>query len=131
MLSYLMIGANDLHLSERFYTAILAPLGYEKLELKDKVVYSFPDVPDRYNGPGAVYITKPYDGRPATAGNGTMSAFRTKTRAEVRTLHAAGLEAGGTDDGGPGFRAEYSENFYVAYLRDPLGNKLAIFCTAA
>jgi catechol 2,3-dioxygenase-like lactoylglutathione lyase family enzyme len=130
MLSYLMLGANDLVRSERFYSAILAPLGYEKAERTGKIIYSFPDMPDRYNGPGAVYITKPYDGREATPGNGVMPAFRTETRALVDQLHAAGLAAGGTDEGGPGIRAEYSSNFHVAYLRDPLGNKLALFCTA-
>jgi catechol 2,3-dioxygenase-like lactoylglutathione lyase family enzyme len=130
MLSYLMLGANDLPRSERFYSAILEPLGYEKDEREDKIIYFFPDMPDRYNGPGAIYITKPYDGREATVGNGVMPAFRTKTRAEVDALHAAGLSAGGTDEGGPGTRAEYSKNFYVAYLRDPTGNKLAVFCTA-
>jgi hypothetical protein len=71
---------------------------------------------------------KPYDGREATAGNGSMTAFRTSTHALVRTIHAAGIQAGGTDEGAPGFRAEYSEHFYVAYLRDPVGNKVAVFC---
>jgi hypothetical protein len=129
MLSYLMIGANDVSVSSRFYTEILLPMGYEKHERKGAVIFPFPDIPDRFNGPGSVYIARPFDGRPATVGNGIMPAFRTKTRAEVRTLHAAGLVAGGMDEGAPGFRAEYSKNFYVAYLRDPVGNKLALFCT--
>src|SRR5882672_11649954 len=129
MLSYLMVGANDIPRSERFYTAVLEPLGYEKAEQKDTVIYTLPDIPDRYNGPGAVYVTKPYDGKEATVGNGTMLAFRAPTDGQVRDVHAAGLAAGGADEGSPGFRAEYSKNFYVAYLRDPVGNKLAIFCT--
>jgi hypothetical protein len=130
MLSYLMLGANDLMASGNFYSAILEPLGYEKLQRETKIIYSLPGVDDRLNGPGAVYITRPYDGGVATVGNGTMAAFRTRSRIEVRALHAAGLRAGGTDEGAPGFRAEYSANFYVAYLRDPLGNKVALFCTA-
>src|SRR3546814_8542033 len=56
-----------------------------------------------------------------------MAAFRAETHAMVRSLHAAGLAAGGADEGAPGFRDDYSEHFYVGYLRDPLGNKLAIF----
>jgi len=130
MLSYLMVGANDIPRSERFYTAVLEPLGYRKAEQGDAVVYTLPDIPDRLDGPCAVYVKKPYDGREATVGNGSMIAFRVPTHAQVRALHAAGVAAGGTDEGAPGFRAQYSKNFFVGYLRDPLGNKLALFCTA-
>ena len=130
MLSYLMIGANDIPRSERFYTAVLEPLGYEKAEQKDGVAYTLPDISDRFNGPCVVYVKKPYDGREATVGNGSMIAFRVPTHAQVHALHRAGVEAGGTDEGAPGFRAQYSKNFFVGYLRDPLGNKLALFCTA-
>ena len=76
MLSYLTIGANDIPRSERFYTAVLEPLGYEKAEQKDGVAYTLPDISDRFNGPCAVYVKKPYDGREATVGNGSMIAFR-------------------------------------------------------
>lgn len=131
MLSYLTIGANDIPRSARFYTAVLVPLGYEKSEQKDGVAYTLPDSPDRFNGPGAVYVKKPYDGREATVGNGSMIAFRVPSHAQVRALHGAGIAAGGTDEGAPGFRAQYSKNFFVGYLRDPLGNKLALFCTAS
>lgn len=130
MLSYVTIGANDIPRSERFYTAVLEPLGYEKAEHKDSVAYSLPDIPDHFNGVGAIYVVKPFDGREATAGNGSMLAFRVATHAEVHNLHRAGIAAGGSDEGAPGYRAIYSDNFYVGYLRDPLGNKLAIFCTA-
>ena len=130
MLSYINIGANDIPRSERFYTAVLVPLGYEKTEQKGAAIYTLPDIPNRFNGPGAVYVTKPYDGREATVGNGSMIAFRVPSHAQVRALHSAGVAAGGTDEGAPGFRAQYSKNFFVGYLRDPLGNKLALFCTA-
>ena len=85
------------------------PLGYEKAEQKDTVIYTLPDIPDRFNGPGAVYVTKPYDGREATVGNGSMIAFRVPTHAQVYALHSAGVAAGGTDEGAPGFRAQYSK----------------------
>jgi catechol 2,3-dioxygenase-like lactoylglutathione lyase family enzyme len=130
MLSYITIGANDIRRSERFYTAVLVPLGYEKAEQKDAAIYTLPDIPERFNGPGAVYVVKPYDGREATVGNGSMNAFRVSTHAELRAVHSAGVAAGGTDEGAPGFRAQYSKNFFVGYLRDPVGNKLALFCTA-
>ena len=129
MLGYITIGANDLTRSERFYSAVLQPLGYEKAIRSAGIAYALPDFPDRYNGPGAVYVTKPYDGKEATVGNGTMLAFKARTDGQVRDVHAAGLAAGGADEGPPGFRAQYSKNFYVGYLRDPVGNKLAIFCT--
>ncbi len=130
MLGYLTIGANDIRRSERFYTAVLGPLGYEKAEHEDGVAYTLPGSPDRADGPPALYVRKPYDGRQATVGNGSMIAFRVPSHAQLRALHGAGVAAGGTDEGAPGFRAQYSRNFFVGYLRDPLGNKLALFCTA-
>jgi catechol 2,3-dioxygenase-like lactoylglutathione lyase family enzyme len=128
MLNYIMIGANDLPSSGRFYSAILTPLGYARTDAGSGMVFSLPELPDRLDGPATIYVIKPYDGREATVGNGSMTAFRTATHALVRTIHAAGIQAGGTDEGAPGFRAEYTEHFYVAYLRDPVGNKIAVFC---
>jgi catechol 2,3-dioxygenase-like lactoylglutathione lyase family enzyme len=122
MLSYLTIGANDIARSGRFYSAILLPLGYEMTEHKDAVTYTRPD--------STIYVVKPFDGRTATAGNGSMLAFRVGTQADLHKIHDAGLAAGGADEGAPGYRAIYSDNFYVGYLRDPVGNKLALFCTA-
>ena len=127
MLSYIRVGANDIPLSGRFYTAILTPLGYQMKEVPKGFEFTFPDLPDGSRGPAAVYVGKPYDGKAATVGNGSMTAFQAETHEMVRNLHAAGLQAGGSDEGAPGFRAEYGDRFYVGYLRDPLGNKVAIF----
>jgi hypothetical protein len=63
MLRYIMVGTNDVPRSGRFYAAILTPLGYDRKGSTDNVVFALPDIPDRFNGPGAVYVTKPYDGR--------------------------------------------------------------------
>lgn len=128
MLSYIMIGANDLPRSQRFYSAILTPLGYEQAHPGNAVVFTMPVAPDRVGSASTIYIVKPYDGQNATFGNGSMTAFRTETHASVRAIHTAGIDAGGVDEGAPGFRAEYTEHFYVAYLRDPVGNKIAVFC---
>jgi len=128
MLSYVTVGANDLSDSERFYSAILVPLGYGKKAGATGVAFELPARADRPDGLGAVYVTRPYDGREATVGNGSMFAFRAETHALVRAIHAAGVAAGGADEGAPGFRAQYSAHFYVAYLRDPVGNKIAIYC---
>ena len=56
-----------------------------------------------------------------------MVAFQVRSQKEVRDLHAAALDAGGSDEGKPGNRDSYSPNFYVGYLRDPQGNKIALF----
>lgn len=127
MLGYLTIGANDVAQSVRFYDAILLPLRYRRHEGDGYVQYSVEGVPDRDNGPGTIYVMKPFDGAAATPGNGMMPAFRAPNDAKVQELHAAGLAAGGTDEGAPGTRSYYSPNFYVAYLRDPVGNKLSVF----
>ena len=128
MPGYITVGANDLPRSGRFYTAILTPLGYQKTETASGVEFIAPKLPGWANGPGAVYVKKPHDGEAATPGNGVMTAFETETQKLVRAIHAAGLAAGGSDEGARGFRAEYSDSFYVGYLRDPVGNKVAIFC---
>ncbi|MEM7749733.1 MAG: VOC family protein [Pseudomonadota bacterium] len=122
MLSYVIVGANDINRSERFYTAILCPLGYELTKAPGVAIYSLPD------DQGTIYVRQPFDERAATLGNGSMLAFKAATQQLVRDLHAAARAAGGTDDGAPGYRAEYSTNFYVGYLRDDVGNKIALFC---
>jgi hypothetical protein len=129
MLSYLVIGANDVAHSAQFYAAILLPLGYEQIEEGTYAAFALKDAADKENGPGTIWIEPPFDGRPATSGNGMMPAFRTGTRAEVRAFHAAAMSHGGLDEGEPGLRLQYGETFYAAYMRDPVGNKLAAFCT--
>lgn len=128
MLSYLMIGASDVAVSAHFYAAVLAPFGYEHIAHENYSVFALKDIADKDNGPGTICIQKPFDGGAATPGNGMMPAFRAKTRQDVDAFHAAGLSHGGSDEGAPGTRSAYGENFYVAYLRDPVGNKLAAFC---
>jgi catechol 2,3-dioxygenase-like lactoylglutathione lyase family enzyme len=127
MLGYITIGANDIARSVRFYDAILLPLGYRKQEGEGYAQYSIEGVADRDNGPGTVYVMKPFDGEPATPANGMMPAFHAPDALQVQALHKAGLEAGGADEGVPGTRSYYSPTFYVGYLRDPVGNKLSIF----
>ena len=128
MLSYITLGANDMDASERFYTALLVPLGYEKRKDHDGLEFSLPLAADGAGSPGAVvYVKPPFDGGTATVGNGSMNAFQAASNDVVRQVHAAAITAGGTDEGAPGYRAAYSKNFYVAYLRDPVGNKIALF----
>jgi catechol 2,3-dioxygenase-like lactoylglutathione lyase family enzyme len=126
MLSYLFIGANDVERSAAFYHAILTPLGYQH-DHEEHDCFYLPGAADKSNGPGSVHIAKPFNGEPATAGNGMMPAFRAESRQQVDQIYKAGLANGGSDEGAPGTREAYTPDFYVAYLRDPEGNKLALF----
>lgn len=127
MIAYVTVGADDIARAKTFYDALLPPLGYGCTQGADGLSYVLP-VPE-----GALpvlpdfYVKPTFDGAPATAGNGVMVAFQAGGQAQVRTLHAAALAAGGRDDGAPGFRAAYGPRFYVCYLRDPQGNKMALF----
>jgi len=122
MIAYVTVGANDMARAERFYTAFLPALGYELSHYHGDLSYCLPGgtLPD-------FYVKAPFDGGAAAAGNGHMVAFEARSQAQVRALHAAALAAGGTDAGAPGFRAAYGPRFYVGYLRDPDGNKIALF----
>lgn len=128
MLSYITLGANDIQASDRFYSALLEPLGYQKRVDSEGLTFSLPEPAGQSVGPCVVYVKPPFDGKPATVGNGSMAAFRTGSHDAVRRIHAAAVAAGGADEGPPGFRAAYSRDFFVAYVRDPVGNKIALFC---
>ena len=74
-----------------------------------------------------LYINRPYDGQPATVGNGSMPALVAHSRAAVDAFHRAALAHGGRDEGAPGLRP-YGPWFYACYVRDPDGNKLSAVC---
>lgn len=117
---YLTLGTNDLARATRFYDAALAPLGLIRHATETaEVGYGHPD--DRRT---RLWITLPFDGRPATIGNGSMPALVAPDRQAVDAFHKAALAAGGTDEGAPGLRP-YGPAFYAAYVRDPDGNKLS------
>ncbi|SEK03113.1 Catechol 2,3-dioxygenase [Cribrihabitans marinus] len=127
MISYVTVGADDIPRAKRFYSAFLPALGYGLEEGPEGLSYALPEGSDAPAALPEFYVKPPFDGRPASAGNGAMIAFQARRQQEVRALHAAALAAGGRDEGGPGFRAAYGANFYVGYLRDPQGNKIALF----
>jgi len=127
MISYITVGANDIALAKRFYSAFLPSLGYALEEGPEGLSYAVPSQPGHAPALPEFYVKPPFDGGPATVGNGTMVAFEAYDQDQVRAVHAAALAAGGADDGPPGFRADYGPTFYVCYLRDPQGNKIAIF----
>lgn len=123
MLIYITIGTNDVARATPFYDAVMGALGYERRFSSDTEI-GFAAPGDRDS---TVYISTPYDERPATVGNGSMPALVAPSRASVDGFHAAGLAHGGTDEGAPGLRP-YRPNFYACYLRDPDGNKLSAVC---
>ena len=124
MFSHITVGTQDLQRACAFYDAVLPPLG-----LRRRTV-----VPD--GGPLAAcwvtpdhtlprfYVYMPFDRQPASAGNGSMVAFLAPNAEAVINAHAAGMAAGGTDEGPPGERPHYAPGYFGAYLRDPDGNKV-------
>ena len=126
MLSHCFIGVNDFPRCFAFYSAIMAVLGHElKFSESDRpwAGWQWPGHPRPL-----FVIAAPHDGRPATPGNGQMVALLAQSRVQVDAAHAAGLAAGGTDDGAPGLRPQYHADFYGAYLRDPDGTKIGLAC---
>ena len=125
MFSHVTLGARDLDRAVAFYDRILAPLGLAR-QVNDTdqghVGYAAP------GGPPQFWVLRPFDGQPASAGNGTTIAFEAPDRATVDAVHAAILGAGGRDEGGPGPRPHYHADYYGAYARDLDGHKLCIAC---
>lgn len=127
MIAYVTVGADDILRAKRFYSAVLPALGYSLTEGPDGLSYALPVQAGQSPVLPDFYVKPTFDGRPASAGNGAMVAFEVGSQDQVRALHAAALAAGGIDEGAPGFRATYGPHFYVGYLRDPQGNKIALF----
>jgi catechol 2,3-dioxygenase-like lactoylglutathione lyase family enzyme len=116
MFTHVMIGSNDLERSRAFYDATFAALGGNpgELDARGRLIYA-------HEG-GRLMITKPIDGKPATAANGGTIGIAAASRDDVLAWHAAGTAHGGTAIESP--PAERPNGSFVAYLRDPDGNKL-------
>lgn len=126
MFSYISLGTRDLARAISFYDAALAHLGHARINDYDSEGRSAAWGTD---DPGPhLWVTQPFDGSPATVGNGVMVSFLAASRSAVDAFHAAALAHGGTDEGAPGLRTQYGPNFYAAYVRDPDGNKLNAVC---
>ncbi|MEE9313793.1 MAG: VOC family protein [Rhizobiaceae bacterium] len=127
MIAYVTVGADDIARAKRFYSAFLPALAYELKEGTEGLSYALPEKAGQSVALPDFYVKPTFDGRPASAGNGAMIAFEVRNQKQVRDLHSAALGAGGFDEGQPGFRDSYGSHFYVGYLRDPQGNKIALF----
>ena len=120
MIGYITLGTNDLERGAKFYDELLADLGAKRfMDTDNFIAWS--------TGPGqpGVSISKPFDGKPATVGNGVMIALAAKDPAQVDALYAKAIELGAKDEGPAGPRGD---SFYAGYFRDLDGNKLNVFC---
>lgn len=124
MFSHIQIGARDLPRMIAFYDAVLAPLGLVRA----------PDTDDNgpagagWHRPGSTwpffYVQLPFNGLPATWGNGVQVSFAAGSQARVREAWNAAMAQGAVNEGEPGIRPQYAADYYGAYCRDPEGNKL-------
>lgn len=134
MFTYICLGTNDLARAAKFYDATLATLGLSRCDVSDEPDpagwqgwFGWGTYKDHGATEIALWLCRPFDGEPATVGNGTMVALRAKSWKEVDAFHAVALCNGGASEGAPGLR-QYNPDFYAAYVRDPDGNKLAVVC---
>jgi catechol 2,3-dioxygenase-like lactoylglutathione lyase family enzyme len=118
MFSHVMLGVNDLEASRKFYDAVLGTLGIAPgVANKNRYFYRSPT--------GTFAISTPINGEPACHGNGSTLGFTAQSLAQGDAFHAAGLANGGiTCEDPPGFREGPFSQLYLAYLRDPDGNKI-------
>ncbi len=124
MFSHIQLGTRDLDRLAGFYDAVLAPLGLVRMPEEDDggpagVIWQRPG--SRW--PQFV-VQYPFNGLPASWGNGVQVSFAAPSRDAVDAAWRAAMENGGSDEGAPGIRAHYWPDYYGAYCRDPEGNKL-------
>ena len=119
MIGYVTLGTNDLARAEKFYDELLAEAGAKRIMTNDRM---------RFYGAGRgkpmFVICKPFDGQPATVGNGTMVAFAADSQEAVDRIYKKAIALGARDEGAPGPRGG---NFYGGYFRDLDGNKFVAF----
>jgi catechol 2,3-dioxygenase-like lactoylglutathione lyase family enzyme len=134
LLSYVCLGSSDLDRSCRFYDPTMAALGYSRCNTSGEPSTSWAGwagwgvYEDEGRVQEGLWLCVPFDGKPASVGNGVMVAFKAKSWSEVQTFYTAALANGGVSEGAPGLRTNYNPDFYAAYVRDPDGNKLAVVC---
>jgi catechol 2,3-dioxygenase-like lactoylglutathione lyase family enzyme len=123
MFSHIMVGANDIEASKKFYDAVLGALGIGPGGRDDKgrVFYVTPT--------GVFALTKPIDGGKATSANGGTVGFAADSPEKAKAWHDAGVKNGGKSiEDPPGVRESGMGKLYLAYLRDPSGNKICALC---
>ena len=119
MFSHVMVGANDLEVSRKFYDAVFATLSIAPGVINRDIRYF-------YRTPTGVFsFTLPIDNKAATPANGGTIGFAAQSTDQVDAFHAAAVANGGTTcEDPPGLRTNPAFSYYIAYLRDPAGNKI-------
>lgn len=125
MINYVTIGTNDIEKAMAFYDAVLETLGSKRSWAQGGWAGYGPE-----GEHAMLMLCEPFDGQPARAGNGIMVGLHAENPAQVDAFHAAALASGGVCEGPPGPRPVYGEGYYLAYVRDPDGNKLSAFYKA-
>jgi len=121
MISHFNLGTNDLESAEAFYNELLKFYDAEQVYKSERtILYSLGD------SSAKLAINTPFDGKPATPGNGSMVSLAATNREQVDALHTKALELGGSCEGAPGNRLD--DSLYAAYFRDKDGNKFGVFC---
>ncbi len=122
MIGYVTLGTNNFDRALHFYDALVAEMGGKRFMEHEGIFVAWAVDPTK---PGLA-LTKPFDGKSASVGNGVMVALMVESPEKVDALYAKAIELGGSDEGPPGPRGE---GFYAGYFRDPDGNKLNFFCS--
>jgi len=123
MIGYVTLGTNDLKRAVAFYDELLAVIGAGRFMEVEDIFVAWAVSPDQ---PG-ISVTRPFDGQPATPGNGTMVALAVESKDLVHKVYDKAIELGATDEGPAGPRGD---QFYAGYFRDLDGNKLNVFYIA-
>lgn len=126
MISHVFIGVNDFGRACRFYAALLAGLQLVQKFCDEDAAMAGWMAPDSLRP--LFLIGRPYNGQPAEAGNGQMTALLASSRQMVDRVYQLALEQGGQSEGEPGLRPHYHPHYYGAYFRDLDGNKLCVCC---
>ena len=117
MIHHVSLGITDVARARAFYDPLMSLIGFRLLKLSDKALH--------YGASDIVFsLETPFDGQPASPGNGVHIAFQAPDRETVRRFHERAPQYGGADEGRPGIRAHYNANYYGAFVRDPDGNKI-------
>lgn len=129
MFSHVTVGTNAFEPAFAFYEALFAELGHRQRFCEREKPWAAWQ--QQAGGRPFFILSAPFDGAPASAGNGQMIALLAADHATVDRCHATALAHGGRCEGKPGLRPQYHANYYGAYFRDPDGNKLCVCCHEA
>lgn len=136
MMMHMTLGSNDLEKAAVFYDAVMPILNHARATIKLESFLAYAPTSGVSSGEATgqcdatgriapfLCVCLPYDGQPASPGNGFHIAWMAADKAAVEAFHAVALAHGGQDEGAPGYRAHYSADYFAAYVRDPDGNKL-------